>query len=106
MAEPQKEKKKEQPKESNPLVDLIRKIKIAYAIGKDPVTSNMISRGFAPAKNAALNYGKLLGGMSYDPKMRIRPKDPQQTLRANNMRIGETERLTNLYGGVRTKLAD
>ena len=103
MAE--KKKEKEQPKESNLLLDLIRKIKIAYAIGKDPVTSNMISRGFAPSKNAALNYGKLMG-ISYDPTTRIKPKDPQQIIRANNMRIGETERLTNLYGGVRTKLAD
>jgi hypothetical protein len=91
--------------ESNPLIELIRKIKIAYAIGKDPVTSTMVSRGFSPSKNAALNYGKLMGA-SYDPATRIRPKDPQQQLRANNMRIGETERLTNLYGGARTKLAN
>jgi len=91
--------------ESNPLIELIRKIKIAYAIGKDPVTSAMASRGFTPAKNAALNYGKLMN-ISYDPETRISPKDPQQQLRANNMRIGETERLTNLFGGARTKLAD
>jgi hypothetical protein len=100
MAE--KKKKKE---ETNPLLELIRKIKIAYAIGKDPVASAMASRAFTPSKNAALNYGKILG-VSYDPKMRIRPKDPQQQLRANNMRIGEIERMTNLFGGVRTKLAD
>ena len=91
--------------ESNPLIDLIRKIKIAYAIGKDPVTSAMVSRGFSPSKNAALNYGRLMN-ISYDPETRIRPRDPQQQLRANNMRIGETERLTNLYGGSRTKLAN
>ena len=100
MAE--KKKKKE---ETNPLLELIRKIKIAYAIGKDPVASAMASRAFTPSKNAALNYGKILGA-SYDPKMRIRPKDPQQQLRANNMQIGEIERMTNLFGGVRTKLAD
>ena len=99
MPEPNKKE------ESNPLIDLIRKIKIAYAIGKDPVTSTMVSRGFSPSKNAALNYGKLMGG-SYAPETRIRPNDPQQQLRANNMRIGETERLTNLYGGARTKLAN
>ena len=91
--------------ESNPLIELIRKIKIAYAIGKDPVANAMVSRAFTPSKNAALNYGKILGA-SYDPKMRIKPNDPQQKLRASNMRIGETERLTNLFGGVRTKLAD
>ena len=91
--------------ESNPLIELIRKIKIAYAIGKDPVTSTMVSRGFSPSKNAALNYGRLMN-ISYDPETRIRPRDPQQQLRANNMRIGETERLTNLYGGSRTKLAN
>jgi hypothetical protein len=91
--------------ESNPLIDLIRKIKIAYAIGKDPVTSTMVSRGFSPSKNAALNYGRLMS-IPYDPGTRIRPRDPQQQLRANNMRIGETERLTNLYGGTRTKLAN
>jgi hypothetical protein len=101
MAESKKKKKEE----TNPLLELIRKIKIAYAIGKDPVASAMASRAFTPAKNAALNYGKILG-VSYDPKMRIRPKDPQQQLRANNMRIGEIERMTNLFGGVRTKLAD
>jgi hypothetical protein len=96
------EKKKE---EINPLLELIRKIKIAYATGKDPVTSAMVSRAFTPSKNAALNYGKILGA-SYDPKMRIRPKDPQQQLRASNMRIGEIERLTNIFSGTRTKLAD
>lgn len=105
MAEPKQDKKKEQTKESNPLLELIRKIKIAYAIGKDPVTSTMVSKSFSPSKNAALNYMKLMGG-TYDPAMRIRPKDPQQIIRANNMRIGETERLTNLYSGARTKLAD
>ena len=99
MAKPEKKE------ESNPLVELIRKIKIAYAIGKDPVISAMASRGFTPSKNAALNIGKLMN-ISYDPASRIRPRDPQQQLRANNMRIGETERLTNLFGGTRTKLAD
>lgn len=99
MAKPEKKE------ESNPLVDLIRKIKIAYAIGKDPVVSAMASRGFTPSKNAALNLGKLMN-ISYDPASRIRPRDPQQQLRANNMRIGETERLTNLFGGTRTKMAD
>jgi len=96
--------KKEQ--ETNPLLELIRKIKIAYAIGKDPVSSAMASRGFTPSKNAALNYGRMMMNIPYDPEMRIRPKDPQQQLRANNMRIGETERFTNIFGGVRTKLAD
>jgi predicted amidophosphoribosyltransferase len=99
MPEPNKKE------ESNPLIELIRKIKIAYAIGKDPITSAMASRGFTPSKNAALNYGRLMN-ISYDPETRIRPRDPQQQLRANNMRIGETERLTNLYGGSRTKLAN
>lgn len=102
MAESKKKKQKE---ETNPLLELIRKIKIAYAIGKDPVASAIVNRGFAPAKNAALNYGKLLG-ISYDPNTRIRPNDPQQILRANNMRIGEIERLTNLSSGSRTKVAD
>lgn len=96
--------KKEQ--DNNPLLELIRKIKIAYAIGKDPVTSAMASRGFTPSKNAALNYTKLMLNKPYDPEMRIRPRDPQQQLRANNMRIGEIERLTNIFGNVRTKMAD
>jgi hypothetical protein len=98
--------KEKQEQESNPLLELIRRIKIAYAIGKDPVASAMASRGFTPSKNAALNYGKILMNRPYDPEMRIRPKDPQQQLRANNMRIGEIERITNIFGGVRTKLAD
>jgi hypothetical protein len=96
--------KKEQ--ESNPLLELIRKIKIAYAIGKDPVTSAMASRGFTPSKNAALNYGKLMMNIPYDPEMRIRPKDPQQQLRANNMRIGEIERITNIFGNSKVKMAN
>ena len=100
MAKPEKKE------ESNPILELIRKIKIAYAIGKDPVTSAMASRGFTPSKNAALNYGKIMMNMPYDPEMRIRPKDPQQQLRSNNMRIGEIERITNIFGGARTKLAD
>ena len=98
------ETKKEQ--DNNPLLELIRKIKIAYAIGKDPVTSAMASRGFTPSKNAALNYGKLMMNLPYDPEMRIRPGNPQQKLRANNMRIGEIERITNIFGGARTKLAN
>jgi hypothetical protein len=98
------ETKKEQ--DNNPLLELIRKIKIAYAIGKDPVTSAMANRGFTPSKNAALNYGKLMMNLPYDPEMRIRPGNPQQQLRANNMRIGEIERITNIFGGARTKLAD
>lgn len=96
--------KKEQ--DNNPLLELIRKIKIAYAIGKDPVTSAMASRGFTPSKNAALNYGKMMMNVPYDPEMRIRPKDPQQVLRANNMRIGEIERITNIFGNARTKMAN
>jgi hypothetical protein len=98
--------KEKQEQESNPLLELIRRIKIAYAIGKDPVASAMASRGFTPSKNAALNYGKIMMNMPYDPEMRIRPKDPQQQLRANNMRIGEIERITNIFSGNRTKLAD
>ena len=92
--------------DNNPLLELIRKIKIAYAIGKDPVTSAMASRGFTPSKNAALNYGKIMMNVPYDPEMRIRPKDPQQILRANNMRIGEIERITNIFGNARTKMAN
>jgi hypothetical protein len=98
--------KEKQEQESNPLLELIRRIKIAYAIGKDPVASAMASRGFTPSKNAALNYGKIMMNIPYDPEMRIRPKDPQQQLRANNMRIGEIERITNIFSGNRTKLAD
>jgi len=98
--------KQNQEQESNPLLELIRKIKIAYAIGKDPVTSAMASRGFTPSKNAALNYGKMMMNVPYDPEMRIRPKDPQQVLRANNMRIGEIERITNIFGNARTKMAN
>jgi hypothetical protein len=96
----------EKKEETNPLLELIRKIKIAYAIGKDPVTSAMASRGFTPSKNAALNYGKMMMNVPYDPEMRIRPKDPQQVLRANNMRIGEIERITNIFGNARTKMAN
>jgi hypothetical protein len=98
--------KEKQEQESNPLLELIRKIKIAYAIGKDPVTSAMASRGFTPSKNAALNYGKIIMNMPYDPEMRIRPKDPQQQLRAITSGIGRVERIHNAYIKPRVKLAD
>ena len=53
-----------------------------------------------------MNYGKMMMNVPYDPEMRIRPKDPQQVLRANNMRIGEIERITNIFGNARTKMAN
>jgi hypothetical protein len=87
------------------LKELLSLLKIKYLDGKNPIGRMQATHGFAPSKNAALNIGKMMN-IPYDPAMRIRPKDPQQVLRANNSRIGQIERITNTYIQPRVKLAD
>lgn len=80
-------------------------LKIGYIDGKNPIGRAMTGHGFMPSKNAALNYGALMR-VPYDSETRIRPNDPQQQLRANNARIGQIERIHNVYLKPRVKLAD
>ena len=87
------------------LKELLSVLKIKYLDGKNPLGRAQVTHGFNPAKNAALNVGALMK-VGYDPEMRIRPKDPQQQLRANNSRIGQIERIHNVYLQPRVKLAD
>lgn len=89
----------------SPLVELLRNLKIKYLNGQNPMGRAQVSHGFNPAKNAALNFGRMMGA-AYDPEMRIRPGDPQQELRALNSHIGMTERIHNTYIQPRVKLAD
>ena len=89
----------------NPIQELLRNLKIAYVDGKNPIGRAMTGHGFSPSKNAALNIGAMMR-IPYDPETRIRPKDPQQELRGNTLRIGQIERITNTYGKPRLKLAD
>lgn len=89
----------------SPLVQLLRNLKIKYLNGQNPMGRAQVSHGFSPAKNAALNLGRVMGA-AYDPEMRIRPKDPQQQLRSFNSRLGMTERIHNTYIQPRVKLAD
>ena len=87
------------------LKELLSILKVKYLDGKNPIGRMQTTHGFAPSKNAALNIGKMMN-VPYDPAMRIRPKDPQQVLRANNSRIGQIERIHNTYIQPRVKLAD
>lgn len=97
---------KPQPKETNPLKELLQNLKIGYITGQNPIARTMTGWGFLPTKNASLNLGKLLLNMPYDPEMRIRANDPAQQLRKVNAGIGRLERITNVYGKPRVKLAD
>jgi hypothetical protein len=95
-----------QPKEQNPLQELVRNLKIGYITGLNPIARAHTGWGFLPAKNASLNLGKLLMNIPYDPEMRVKPNDPLQQLRKVTAGIGRVERITNTYGKPRVKLAD
>lgn len=95
--------KRQQP--DSTIIELLKNLKIKYLNGQNPMGRAQVSHGFNPAKNAALNLGRMMGA-AYDPEMRIRPGDPQQELRALNSRIGMTERIHNTYIQPRVKLAD
>jgi len=99
MAEPKKPDK-------NVIQEMLSWMKIKYLDGKNPMGRALTTHGFNPSKNVALNLGKALMNIPYDPQMRIRKNDPQQELRANNSRIGQIERIHNVYLNPRVKLAD
>ena len=87
------------------VLQLLRDLKIGYINGQNPMGRAQVTHGYFPAKNASLNMGALMN-MPYDPEMRIRPKDPQQQLRAMTSGIGRVERIHNSYIKPRVKLAD
>jgi hypothetical protein len=95
---------KKQPK--NAFQKFMDLLKIKYLNGQNPIGRMQSSYGFTPSSNAALNLGKLLINVPYDPETRIRKGDPQKELRANNSRIGQIERIHNTYVPGRVKLAD
>lgn len=95
-----------QQKEKNPLKELLSNLKIGYISGQNPIARTMTGWGYLPTKNASLNFGKLLMNIPYDPEMRIGRNDPAQQLRKVNAGIGRLERITNVYGKPRVKLAD
>jgi len=87
------------------VLKLLRDLKIGYINGQNPMGRAQVTHGYFPSKNASLNVGALMN-MPYDPEMRIRPKDPQQQLRAITSGIGRVERIHNAYIKPRVKLAD
>jgi hypothetical protein len=66
----------------------------------------MTGWGYLPTKNASLNLGKMLLNVPYDPELRIRKNDPAQEVRKMAASVGRLERITNVYGKPRVKLAD
>jgi hypothetical protein len=76
-----------------------------YISGTNPIARTQTAHGFSPTKNAALNFGKLMG-VPYDPATRVRPGDPLTQLKATTSKIGTTERIYNNYYQPRVKLAD
>ena len=92
--------------EKNVLERFLDNLKIKYLDGKNPIGRAQSGNGFAPSKNASLNMGRLLLRQPYDPELRIRRKDPQQELRQFNNRLGQIERIHNVYLNPRVKLAD
>ena len=80
-------------------------LKVGYYTGQNSFARSQTSHGFNVSKNAALNIGKILGH-DYDPRLRIRPKDPMMENRQLIQRIGLNERIFNTYYKPRIKLAD
>lgn len=96
------EKKKSLPEN---IRELLKIIKLDYITGQAPIKSDASRYGFAPTKNAALNFGRLMS-VPYDAEMRIRKGDPQQQLRDTTSKLGLSERVHNVYNAGRVRLAD
>lgn len=94
------------PKPSNPIKEILQNLKIGYITGQNPIARAMTGWGYLPTKNAALNFGKLMMNVPYDREMLIRKDDPAQQARKATAAIGRLERITNVYGKPRVKLAD
>jgi hypothetical protein len=95
---------KKQPK--NAFQRFMDNLKIGYFTGQNPIARSASSYGFMPTKNAALNLGKLLINIPYDPEMRIKKNDPMAQNRRIVDEIGKIERIHNAYLKPRVKLAD
>jgi hypothetical protein len=93
-----------QPK--NAFQKFLDNLKIGYFSGQNPIARSASSYGFMPTKNAALNLGKLLINVPYDPEMRIKKRDPMAQNRKIVDEIGKIERIHNAYLKPRVKLAD
>jgi hypothetical protein len=94
-----------QEKGQNLLDHFLKYINPKYISGTNPIARTQTAHGFTPTKNAALNFGKLMG-VPYDPATRVRPGDPLTQLKATTSKIGTTERIYNNYYQPRVKLAD
>ena len=90
----------------NPIQKFLMDLKIGYVNGQNPIARAQTAHGFLTAKNASLNFPRLLMNVPYDPELRIRKGDPATDLRANTSRIGMIERIHNTYLKPRVKLAD
>lgn len=98
-------KQKEKSLQDN-FLKLLKDLKIGYITGQNPSARAMTGWGFLPAKNAALNFGRLIRNVPVDPEMKIRSNDPANLARKGTAAIGRPERITNTYGKPRVKLAD
>jgi hypothetical protein len=94
---------KKQPK--NAFQRFLDQLKVGYYSGQNAIARTQTTHGFNVSKNAALNWGKVFG-KDYDPRLRIRPKDPMVQQREMIQRIGLSERIYNNYYKPRVKLAD
>jgi len=95
--------KKQEPK--NLIQRILDQLKVGYYSGTNPMARAQTAHGFHVSKNAALNLGKVFG-QDYDPKLRIRPRDPMVQNRQLVQQIGLTERIYNNYYKPKVKLAD
>jgi hypothetical protein len=92
-------------REKNVLQRFLDNLKIGYLNGQNSIARAHTTHGFLTAKNASLNFGRLMG-VPYDNELRIRPNDPAQQLRQVTSGIGRIERIHNTYLKPRVKLAD
>jgi hypothetical protein len=92
-------------REKNVLQRFLDNLKIGYLNGQNSIARAHTQHGFLTAKNASLNFGRLMG-VPYDNELRIRPKDPAAQLRQVTSGVGRIERIHNTYLKPRVKLAD
>jgi len=93
-------------KEKNAFQRFLDNLKIGYINGQNPIARAQTAHGFTPSKNAALNLGKLLINVPYDPETRIKKDSPMMQNRRIVDNIGMIERIHNTYLKPRIKLAD
>jgi len=94
------------PKQDKHILErLLSQLKVGYYSGQNAIARSQTAHGFNATKNAALNWGRVLGH-DYDPRLRIRPNDPAVQNKQLVQRIGLGERIYNNYYKPRIKLAD